>query len=325
MAVRVGGTLYFLHGDHLGSATVTTDASGNRVGELRYTPYGVLRHEWGSIPTDRRYTGQRQETFGLYDYGARYYSPGLGRWISADVLVPNPTNPQSLNRYAYVSNSPVVYLDPDGRFAIVPVLIVAGVVVLKAVDYGWTAYDVYQSGRTLADPNAGRGEKLLAGLNIALAVALEAGEPDDEVPVSLPLDDLGRRAVMAGARRALAEGGEEALERYLRERLGAQADEVLGWVMREVKKEGAEEVIEHHHLLPREFQKYFEAAGLDIDSPEFIIELPRDAHRLRPNGLHTGPENWNKLWKEFFQRNPTAEADEILQHLDWMMRRFGLR
>ena len=297
------------------------------MGEARYTPYGEMRRDYprGVIPTDRRYTGQRQEAFGLYDYGARYYSPGLGRWISADVLVPNPTNPQSLNRYAYVSNSPVVYLDPDGRFAIVPVLIVAGVVVLKAVDYGWTAYDVYQSGRTLADPNAGRGEKLLAGLNIALAVALEAGEPDDEVPVSLPLDDLGRRAVLAGARQALAEGGEEALERYLRERLGAQADEVLGWVMREVKKEGAEEVIEHHHLLPREFQKYFEAAGLDIDSPEFIIELPRDAHRLRPNGLHTGPENWNKLWKEFFQRNPTAEADEILQHLDWMMRRFGLR
>jgi len=239
--------------------------------------------------------------------------------------VPEPGNPQSLNRYAYVSNSPVVYLAPNGRFAIVLVLIVAGVVVLKAVDYGWTAYDVYQSGRTLTDPNAGRGEKLLAGLNIALAVALEAGEPDDEIPVSLPLDDLGRRAVLAGARQALAEGGEEALERYLRERLGAQADEVLGWVMREVKKEGAEEVIEHHHLLPREFQKYFEAAGLDIDSPEFIIELPRDAHRLRPNGLHTGPENWNKLWKEFFQRNPTAEADEILQHLDWMMRRFGLR
>jgi len=204
------------------------------VGEARYTPYGEMRRDYprGVIPTDRLYTGQRQETFGLYDYGARYYSPGLGRWISADALVPNPTNPQSLNRYAYVSNSPVVYLDPDGRFAIVPVLIVAGVVVLKAVDYGWTAYDVYQSGRTLADPNADRGEKLLAGLNIALAVALEAGEPDDEIPVSLPLDDLGRRAVMAGARRALAEGGEEALERYLRERLGAQADEVLEWVIR---------------------------------------------------------------------------------------------
>ena len=32
IAVRVGGTLYFLHGDHLESATLTTDAGGNRVG-----------------------------------------------------------------------------------------------------------------------------------------------------------------------------------------------------------------------------------------------------------------------------------------------------
>ena len=92
-----------LLGDHLGSATLTTDGGGNRVGEARYTPYGEMRRDYprGVLPTDRRYTGQRQETFGLYDYGARYYLPGLGRWISADALVPNPTNPQSLNRYVY--------------------------------------------------------------------------------------------------------------------------------------------------------------------------------------------------------------------------------
>lgn len=164
------------------------------------------------------------------------YSPGLGRWTSPDALVPNPAYPQSLNRYAYVYNGPVTYLDPDGRFPIVPVLIVAGVVVLKVVDYGWTAYDVYQSGRVLTDPSAGRGEKLLAGLNIALAVAFEAGEPDDEIPVSVPLDDVGRLAVMAGARRALAEGGEEALERYLRDNLGDRADDVLEWMLREAKE-----------------------------------------------------------------------------------------
>jgi len=80
MAMRVGGALYFLHSDHLGSATLTTDGGGNWVGEARYTPYGEIRRDYprGVIPTDRLYTGQRQETFGLYDYGARYYSPGAG-------------------------------------------------------------------------------------------------------------------------------------------------------------------------------------------------------------------------------------------------------
>ena len=65
--------------------------------------------------TDRLYTGQRQETFGLYDYRARYYHPALGRFISADPLVPEPGNPQALNRYAYVRNNPLKYTDPSGH------------------------------------------------------------------------------------------------------------------------------------------------------------------------------------------------------------------
>jgi RHS repeat-associated protein len=119
MAMRVGGALYFLHGDHLGSATLTTDGGGNWVGEARYTPYGEMRRDYprGVIPTDRLYTGQRQETFGLYDYRARYYHPALGRFISADPLVPEPGNPQALNRHAYVYNNPLGYIDPTGHFS----------------------------------------------------------------------------------------------------------------------------------------------------------------------------------------------------------------
>jgi RHS repeat-associated protein len=142
--MRVGGALYFLHGDHLGSATLTTDASGNRIGELRYTPYGVTRYEWGNTPTNRRYTGQRWEGFGLYDYGARMYSPSWARFVSADVFVPDPPNPQSLNRYAYVLNNPLRYTDPTGHIEIdetaraqeiLNLLAAYGVVVRR--DWGW--------------------------------------------------------------------------------------------------------------------------------------------------------------------------------------------
>ena len=116
MAVRVGGVVYWLQGDHLGSASLTTDASGNRVGELRYTPYGDTRYAIGAFPTDRRYTGQRWEAgLGLYDYGARFYDPLLGQFISADTVVPEPGNPQDLNRYAYVRNNPLRYIDPTGH------------------------------------------------------------------------------------------------------------------------------------------------------------------------------------------------------------------
>jgi len=48
-------------------------------------------------------------------YGARYYDAGLGRFISADTIVPSAGNPQSLNRYSYVGNNPVRYTDPNGH------------------------------------------------------------------------------------------------------------------------------------------------------------------------------------------------------------------
>ncbi|MBC7228457.1 MAG: RHS repeat-associated core domain-containing protein [Thermoflexales bacterium] len=52
---------------------------------------------------------------GLYDYRARYYDPALGRFISPDPIVPEPGNPQALNRYGYVNNNPLRYTDPSGH------------------------------------------------------------------------------------------------------------------------------------------------------------------------------------------------------------------
>ena len=52
----------------------------------------------------------------MYFYNARYYDPALGRFISADTVVPNPGNPQDLNRYAYVRNNPLKYRDPTGHY-----------------------------------------------------------------------------------------------------------------------------------------------------------------------------------------------------------------
>jgi RHS repeat-associated protein len=86
---------------------------------MRYYPYGESRT--GSVPTDRRFTGQRYENVGgaagLYDYRARTYDARLGRFLQADTIVPEPGNPQSLNRYAYVYNAPLRYTDPTGRFS----------------------------------------------------------------------------------------------------------------------------------------------------------------------------------------------------------------
>ncbi len=46
---------------------------------------------------------------------ARYYLPYINRFISADPIVPDYTNPQSFNRYSYVLNRPLVFTDPTGH------------------------------------------------------------------------------------------------------------------------------------------------------------------------------------------------------------------
>jgi len=67
------------------------------------------------VPTDKKFTGQRLDNSGLYYYGARYYDAGIGRFISSDTIVPEPFNPQSLNRYSYTLNNPLKYTDPSGH------------------------------------------------------------------------------------------------------------------------------------------------------------------------------------------------------------------
>jgi RHS repeat-associated protein len=81
-----------------------------------YDAWGNVR-SGGSMPTDIGYTGQRLDnSTGLMYYRARYYAQGLGRFISADTLVPDGKNPQAFNRYAYVLNDPLKYIDPTGNF-----------------------------------------------------------------------------------------------------------------------------------------------------------------------------------------------------------------
>jgi RHS repeat-associated protein len=118
-AMRINSTLYYVLKDHLGSASVVTDASGVTVGEQRYYPYGETRLTTGTIYTDKLFTGQREITgLGIYHYGARFFSPKLGRFLSPDSIVPGAANPQAWNRYSYGLNNPSRYTDPSGHMAV---------------------------------------------------------------------------------------------------------------------------------------------------------------------------------------------------------------
>jgi RHS repeat-associated protein len=113
--VGVSTTVTYLHSDHLGSTSLTTDAAGAVVARVLYYPYGETRYTEGTLTTDYGYTGQRNEAgLGLMDYGARHYDPALGRFVSADTIVPGAGS-QALSRYMYVRGNPLKYVDPSGR------------------------------------------------------------------------------------------------------------------------------------------------------------------------------------------------------------------
>jgi RHS repeat-associated protein len=119
--------VHFIHQDHLQSSSVVTDEEGNTMEEIAYYPYGQVRYREGTVGSD--YTFGGKEYIGgadLYYFGARFYDPVVGRFITTDrlyeelsefspeELTPTLQNPQNLNTYSYTANNPVNYTDPTG-------------------------------------------------------------------------------------------------------------------------------------------------------------------------------------------------------------------
>jgi RHS repeat-associated protein len=115
-------TRYF-HTDHLGSISAITDETGRVVERLSYDAWGKRRFSNGAddpagsiqSQTTRGFTGQEElADVGLVHLNGRVYDPLVGRMMSADPFVPDPTNGQAWNRYSYVVNNPLAFTDPSG-------------------------------------------------------------------------------------------------------------------------------------------------------------------------------------------------------------------
>ena len=115
IAVKRGSDLFHLHGDHLGSTSLTTDGAGAATANRTYYAYGSERSSSGTLQTDRTFTGQKSDTTGLMYYNARYYDPALGTFISPDTIVPDPKMVIDYNRFLYTRGNPHKYIDPSGN------------------------------------------------------------------------------------------------------------------------------------------------------------------------------------------------------------------
>ena len=140
----------YYHTDALGSVRAVTDAGGTLLRQHDYWAFGVEVSpppgECMSVQDPHGFTGQERDKETCQDYfGGRYYRANLGRFTSIDPVLDVGAaivDPQRWNRYAYVSNNPLRYTDPDGRDP----LLVTGAI--GAVVYGgWNAVLNVQQGR----------------------------------------------------------------------------------------------------------------------------------------------------------------------------------
>jgi RHS repeat-associated protein len=112
------GAQYVYLADPLGSTRMITDWHGNVKNSSDYYPFGGERVIASSVTNNYKFTGlQRDSESGLDHTLFRQYSSIFGRWMSPDPVAIGCTNPQSLNRYAYVLNNPTTLADPLGLSA----------------------------------------------------------------------------------------------------------------------------------------------------------------------------------------------------------------
>jgi RHS repeat-associated protein len=114
LATISSGALIYHYADHL-SVRADTDSTGKVVRTYGQYPFGMT---WYETPTTDKWkftTYENDIESGLNYAISRFQSPRLGRFMTLDPLPGHLRNPQSLNRYSYVTNNPIAFVDPKGQ------------------------------------------------------------------------------------------------------------------------------------------------------------------------------------------------------------------
>lgn len=119
-----GNRTYFYLPDHLGNASVVTNAAGMVVEQSVFYPYGKDRARSGTFKSEYRFTGKELDgETGLHYFEARYYDSGTGRFVSVDPFYLameriDEKYSKNINLYQYSVNSPTVLVDTNGLYAL---------------------------------------------------------------------------------------------------------------------------------------------------------------------------------------------------------------
>lgn len=118
------GQYLYLHRDYLGSIVAVTNQSADIVEKRLFDAWGnIVRVQDGQgnnlsalSVIDRGYTGHEHlQSIGIIHMNGRLYDAKLRRFLQPDNFVQEPYNTQNYNRYAYVLNNPLKFIDTNGE------------------------------------------------------------------------------------------------------------------------------------------------------------------------------------------------------------------
>ncbi len=119
----INAKVAYLTSDHLGSPRINTDKNGGVTSRHDYHPFGeeIITNdrdehaEYTVNKVRKQFTGYERDKETDLDFAqARYFNYGHGRFSSPDPFGGRLLGPQSLNKYSYVGNNPLVFVDPSG-------------------------------------------------------------------------------------------------------------------------------------------------------------------------------------------------------------------
>jgi RHS repeat-associated protein len=321
-------------------------ASGSTpYGELRYKAFGETRYTWGTTPTAYKFTGQRlDDATGLYYYGARYYDPALGRFVQADTIVPEPGNPQALNRYSYVLNNPLRYHDPSGHDAEDVRDFLEGFVAQWAYNNAWMSPQAQEA--LAAQPN--ESTAMTAGRVLGDIITMAQGVA--EVTIGGGMTGGGAAAcgtgvlcvagapAMAAGVTTMAHGattglvgatqfGRNTANLIMMARRGPAIPAIKpptdrGGLRKAMEKAGIKpppgmKSPQAHHDLPWRFKDWFaaERRGLNVNDPQFgrwVEGTPPGQHQVWTRA-------YEDAWTEWILKNQNATRQQVLDFLNQLL------
>jgi RHS repeat-associated protein len=281
------------HLDHLGTPRLITGNGGAELSRHNYYPFGVeiaspSASAAGASHEKKQFTGHERDAESLDYMHARFYAPYMGRFLSVDPVLDLKIailTPQGWNRYSYVRNNPVRYVDPDGRADVISE-VASGVFgflpIAGDVQDGITALSGY-------DPITSERQTTFTRITSGIAAILPS---------------VGGKAV---AKVILAGGSALGFKALIRANFAENLAKITG---------GAVEGAQAHHILPQKYEQVFKNAGINIHDVKFGAWREKTDHLKNASA-------YNAKWAEFLKKDRTQ--DEILRFARDIAREYKLK